>query len=316
MEPLAEAMRRAAVSLLGHLDDRQRAAALHPFDDDSRRWIEYRPRQRPGVCVDDLDRAGRKAVHRLLATALSPHAFAQAETIMALEEVLDRAEGYQRGRHSNDYWVAVYGDPDPDGRWTWRVEGHHLSVSMTLAGDAISPAPVFLGANPASVLHGGRTVVRPLAAEEELARALLDAMGPEARGSAVVADTAPDDILSAQRPSVDGRLEPLGVSGARLDGSARALLDALVALYVERLVPALAGPEAARLRPAELSFAWAGAAQPGSGHYYRIQGPDLLIEYDNTQDGANHAHTVLRRPGSDFGADLLAAHRAEVAHDS
>ena len=313
-EIVAAAMRRAATDLLGHLDDDARALAHRPFDDSHRRWIEFRPRERPGACLADFDRAGRKAAHRLLATALSPHAFAQAETIMALEEVLDRIEDGERGRHSNDYWVVVYGDPEPDAAWTWRVEGHHLSVSMTLAGDAVSPSPVFLGANRARITYAGRDVVRPLAVEEELGRALLDAMEPAARDLAVVADEAPYDVLSEQRPRADSRYEPLGVPGVKLGPTARALLDGLVALYVDRLVPELAAPEAARLRAADLYFAWAGPLTPGLGHYYRIQGPDLLIEYDNVQDGANHAHTVLRRPESDFGEDVLAAHRAAVPH--
>ena len=103
---------------------------------------------------------------------------------------------------------------------------------------------------------------------------------------------------------------PLGVPAGRLDTAARALLDRLLAVYLDRLVPQLAQTEYARLRDGDLYFAWAGPAEPGHGHYYRIQGPDLLVEYDNTQNGANHAHTVLRRPLSDFGDDVLAAHHA------
>jgi hypothetical protein len=304
-------MRDEAVRLLDTLDEGQRADGHLAFDDGAaRRWIEYRPRHRPGVCLADLDRAGRKAAHRLLATALSTHGYAQAMAVTALEEVLDRAEGGGRGRHSNDYWVAVFGDPGADERWGWRFEGHHLSVSMTLVGPEVSPSPVFLGANPATVGYHGHPVLRPLALEEDLARGLLDALRPAQRAVAVIADGAPTDIISATRPRVDERTEPLGLPAGRLDTAARALLDRLVAVYLDRLVPDLAAAEAARLRDAELHFAWAGPGRPGAGHYYRIQGPDLLIEYDNTQNGANHAHTVLRRPLRDFGEDILAAHRA------
>jgi hypothetical protein len=308
-------MRSAGTALLAALDEPARASATYPFDDDAaRRWLEYRPRPRPGVCLADLDRAGRKAAHRLLATALSPPAYAQAMAIIALEEVLDRAEGWRRGRHSGDYWVAVFGDPARDDRWSWRVEGHHLSVTMTVAADQVSPAPVFFGANPATVRHAGRPVSRPLGAEEDLARALLDAMGPAGRDAAIVADDAPADIISATRPSVPGPIEPLGVPAERLGPTGRALLDQLVALYLDRLPPELAAREAGRLHGGPLHFAWAGPTRPGQRHYYRVQGDDLLIEYDNTTEDGNHAHTVLRRPASDFGADVLAAHRAE-AHD-
>ncbi|MFC0505956.1 DUF3500 domain-containing protein [Micromonospora costi] len=311
-DPLPEQMRRAAGALLAALDEPARARAAYRFDDTAaRRWLEYRPLPRPGVCLDDLDRAGRKAAHRLLATALSPAAYAQAMAIVALEEVLDRAEGWRRGRHSGDYWVAVFGDPERDDRWAWRLEGHHLSVSMTVVDDQVSPAPVFFGANPATVRHAGRPVSRPLGVEEDLAHALLDAMGPAARSAAIIADEAPGDIVSATRPRVDGPLEPLGVPADRLGPTGRALLDQLVALYLDRLPPELAIREAARIDGGS-HFAWAGPTRRGQRHYYRVQGDDLLIEYDNTADDGNHVHTVLRRPASDFGDDVLAAHHREA----
>ena len=314
-ESTPAALRRTATELLTHLDGERAADGRRPFDDEqARRWIEYRPRPRPGISLADLDPAGRKAAHRLLATALAPHAFAQAVAVMALEEVLDRQEGGHRNRHSDDYHVIVFGDPSAGDHWGWRFEGHHLSVSLTLAGDAVSPGPVFLGANPARVDYAGRPVLRPLAPEEEVARALLDALPATARHRAVIATTAPDDIISYTHPRAPENLDPLGVPAGALGPTARALLDQLVAVYLDRLAPDLAAAEADRLRGAELHFAWAGPDRPGSGHYYRIQGPDLLIEYDNTQNGANHAHTVLRRPASDFGDDILARHRATADH--
>ena len=313
-DPLPEQMRAAAGDLLAALDEPARARAVYRFDDtDARQWLEYRPRPRPGVCLDDLGRPARKAAHRLLATALSPAAYAQAMAIVALEEVLDRAEGWRGGRHSGDYWVAVFGDPVRDDRWAWRLEGHHLSVSMTVVDDQVSPAPIFFGANPATVRHAGHPVSRPLGVEEDLARALLDSMGPAARARAIIADEAPGDIVSATRPRVRGPVEPLGVPADRLGPTARALLDQLVAVYLDRLPPELAIREARRLDGRELHVAWAGPVQPGQRHYYRVQGDDLLIEYDNTTDDGNHAHTVLRRPDSDFGQDVLAAHHTAAA---
>ncbi len=187
------------MTLLATLDDRQRSLAARPFTDDAaRRWLEYRPAQRPGACIAEMSGAARKAAHRLLATGLSDHAYAQAMAAIALEEVLDRRERWLWGRHSGDYWVSVFGDPVGGDPWSWRFEGHHLSVTMTLAGGEISPAPVFLGANPACVSHAGRPVSRPLAPEEDLARALIDALGPAGRDLAVVAGQAPGDIRSQQ----------------------------------------------------------------------------------------------------------------------
>ena len=301
-------MRSAATALLGALDEEQRRLAGRPFADQAaRRWLEYRPRHRPGACIAGLSVAGRKAAHRLLATGLSEHAYAQAMGIVALEEVLDRREDWQRGRHSGDYWVNVFGDPGGDQPWSWRFEGHHLSVTMTVAQDEVSPAPVFFGANPACVSYAGRPVSRPLAPEEDLVRALLDAMGAAGRSAAVVASRAPDDIHTGINPRAAEGIEPLGVPAARLGSGARALLAQLVALYLDRLPAELAAREAARVADADLHFAWEGPLTPGARHYYRVQGDGLLIEYDTTDDG-NHAHTVLRRPRSDFGEDVLAAH--------
>jgi|SRR5215470_11642879 len=306
-DSLAAQMRAAAARLLVALDDGQRELAARPFTDDAaRRWLEYRPRHRPGACLAELSGTARKAAHRLLATGLSEHAYAQAMGIVALEEVLDRKEGWRRGRHNGDYWVNVFGEPEGSRPWSWRFEGHHLSVTMTVAGEDVSPAPVFLGANPACVSYAGRPVSRPLGPEEDLVRGLLDLMGGQ-RMTAVVASRAPSDIRTATSPRARENIEPLGVPRSALGPGARALLDQLVALYLDRLPAGLAAREAARLAGHELHFAWEGPLEPGARHYYRVQGDDLLIEYDTTGDG-NHAHTVLRRPRSDFGDDVLAAH--------
>ncbi|MET7419118.1 DUF3500 domain-containing protein [Dactylosporangium sp. NPDC005555] len=300
----AAAMRAEAADLLS-----EAPGVGLPFEDDAhRRWIEYRPRPRPGVSLGALDPAGRKAAHRLLATGLREHAFAQATVILALEEVLDRREGYRRGRHSNDYTVVVFGTPGPGERWGWRFEGHHLSVTMTLDGDAVSPAPVFLGANPLGTYYGDRPVVRPLAPEEDLGWAVLAAVPQQLLHQVVLQETAPPDIHSG--PAAAIRKVPPGIAAGELPDPARRLLDELVAVYLDRL-PADVAPAVDRDR---LTFAWEGATERTGRHYYRVQGPDLLIEYDNTADDLNHAHTVLRRPDSDFGADILADHRADWHH--
>ncbi|MEV6851566.1 DUF3500 domain-containing protein [Actinoplanes sp. NPDC051411] len=302
-------MERLGAALLAALDDRQRADGTRPFDaDDDRRWIEYRPEKRPGLLLAGLGTAARKAVFRLLATGLSPAAFAQTMAIIGLEEVLDRREGYRNGRHSEDYRMLVFGTPGDD-RWGWRFEGHHLSVTMTVADGVISPAPLFLGANPARVDLGGRPVLRPLGVEEDLGRELLLSMTPATRDRAIVSPDAPWDIRTGVEPRAR-TIEPRGVARQDLRPGERALLDQLTAAYLGRLPDAVAE----RLHTDDLHFAWEGPPQPGLRQYYRIQGPDLLIEFDQTADGDGHAHTVLRRPRGDFGGDLLAAHHAASPH--
>lgn len=306
-------MRSAASALLRALDDEQRALAALPFANESaRRWLEYRPRQRSGASLALISPAARKAAHRLLATALSDRAYAQAMAIIALEEVLDRREGWRRGRHGGDYWVSVFGEPGRNEPWGWRFEGHHLSVSMTVRGQEASPAPVFFGANPARITYAGLVVSGPLGPEENLALALLADLSPRDRAVAVVADRAPADIRTSTKPRITRSLEPRGIPSAMLGPTARALLDQLVALYLDRLPGELAAAQAERIAGGDLHFAWEGAPGRGTRHYYRVQGDDLLIEYDNTQDDGNHAHTVLRRPRSDFGDDILAVHYAQT----
>jgi hypothetical protein len=305
-------MRTAASALLSAMPADVRGKVHLPFEDAQRRWIQYTPTSRPGGALCDLGSAGRKWAHRLLATALSPAAYAQANAVMALEEVLDRAENWRNGRRSDNYSVVVFGSPDDGDLWGWRFEGHHLSISMTLEGDRVAPTPVFLGANPARMGHAGAVVLRPLAPEEDVARALLADLGPKQRAAAIVADEPPPDIRSGARAEFSD-VAPAGVAAKSLTPKSRELLWRLLHVYLGRLPADLAAAETARIDLGRLHFAWEGSTDPGGRHYYRLQSGDLLIEYDNQDDGGNHAHTVLRRPGADFGDDILRAHRA-AAH--
>ncbi|MGH3621147.1 MAG: DUF3500 domain-containing protein [Sciscionella sp.] len=288
----------------------QRATAAYAFTDPLRLQWTYLPRPRPGPALLELGAPARKAAHRLLSTALSRHTFAQAMAIMALEEVLDLDEGGRRGRHSDDYRVTVFGEPGGEA-WSWRFEGHHLSVTATITGHTVVVAPVFLGANPATVSYAGTAVVRPLPLEEDLARAVLSELTPPQRTVAILSTTAPPDILTSTHPTIaEAHPLPVGIRHAAMGPTAQDLLARLIDLYLDRLTPAAAHDIRQRLQLEQSAFAWAGAPVPGAGHYYCIHTPTLLIEYDNTQHAANHAHTVLRFPGEDFGASLLAEHRA------
>ncbi|WP_279579961.1 DUF3500 domain-containing protein [Fodinicola feengrottensis] len=308
-------MGSAAAQLATSLTDAQRAEMCRPLtDEDLRRDWTYVPADRAGLTFADLNRAQRKGVHRLLATALSPHAYAQAASIMALEDVLDLREGGARGRHNTDYWTVFFGDPQKDDAWGWRFEGHHVSVNVTVVGDQVAVSPCFLGSNPAVIDYRGTAVIAPLTQEAQLPRELLAAMGADCRSTAIVADAAPWDIRTSDSPRVGGAaaIEPVGVSGAKLPGAAAELLRRLVDLYVDRLPAVLAADRRPDLN--ELQFAWEGPLEPGQGHYYRLQAPNFLVEYDNTQNDANHIHSVCRFPTADFGDDILAAHYATHDH--
>jgi hypothetical protein len=301
---LIAGMARRAHALLDLVGDDARL----PLDDDRRAWT-YLPGRRRGLSLAGLDRAGAKAVLRLLALGLRPHAYAQAAAVMALEDVLHESEGEdRRERHRGDYWVAVFGEVG-SRRWGWRLEGHHLSVNWTVADGRMRGTPQFLGANPARVEHADTLVLAPLAAEEQLAIALLDALDPPARARATVAGDVPADILTRDAAVVQERLQPTGVELDGLDGRAAALASSLLRLYAERLPAGLP-----RDATADATFAWCGGTGRGEPRYYRLQARRLLVELDNTQDGANHVHSVVRDPLGDFGGDILRAHRA-AAHE-
>ncbi len=309
--PLARRLAGAALSFLGSLHDAQRGLAQRSFDDDERRHWHYTPRDRAGMALADMGRSQAKAAHRLLASGLRLPSYAGVVLVMGLEDVLEVLEGGGTDRHAGDYWVTVFGDPGDDP-WGWRFEGHHVSVNYTVGTERIAATPLFLGANPAHVTSGTATVLRPLGREEDLALALLKSLDQRQRARAVFSDEPPPDIVTGQRPDVAAGLEPMGVSGADLTGASVEILLALAATFLERLPEELARPRLAELnvRGAEdLHFAWAGEVALDRPHYYRLQGPHLLAELDDTDAGGNHVHTVLRDPNDDFGADVLRAHR-------
>lgn len=300
----------AVTSLLGGLSAPHRAAAVRAVDDGRTVW-SYLPGRRAGVALDDLSREHQQVVLRLVATVLRQHAVAQVAAIMALEDVLDLAEGASGRRHRGDYWLTVFGRPG-DTAWGWRFEGHHVSVNITVAEGRVRAVPLFLGANPAVVRHEGAAVLRPLGREEDAARDLLACLDGPARKRAVVATEAPDDIRTGRQAFVDG-LPDEGIPASDLPPDGRDALRRLADVYLHRLVPDLAAETVQRLDDGgrdELRFQWRGSTTVGKRHYYAVAGAGLLIEYDNTQNDANHVHSVLRLPGQDFGEDLLDAHWA------
>lgn len=315
--PVIAQIAKQVSELIDGVPDEQRRALNYPFSATElrHRWT-YVPRIRDGLTFADLDRHSRKAVHKLLATVLSSHAYAQATTIMALEDVLDHAEHHQRGRHQSDYWIVLFGNPATDPSWGWRFEGHHVSINITVHGDRLFTTPCFFGANPAVVRYDDTPVVAPLNLEEHLARTLLRALDPGNRALAVVSDVAPDDIRTKSAGRVDGTVEPSGVPMARMRPAAAQLLRDLMALYLRRFRDDISAPQLLDFGPEEVYFAWEGHPDPGHDHYYRIQANNLLIEYDNTANSANHIHSVIRRPTGDFGENPLADHFARHQHDS
>jgi hypothetical protein len=260
----------------------------------------------------------RQAAHALLKTGLSQTGYLTVTGIMELEDILRAIEGGRRfARDKEEYYVSVFGEPSATGTWAWRVEGHHVSLRFTVVrGSVVASMPAFLGANPAEVRDGPKKGLRVLGAREDAARALLEALAPERRAAAIIDATAPGDILTENKNEISP-LAPAGVAYASMNAAERARLLALIDVYLSMMDPDIASSRRAALDRAGLdriAFAWAGGTARGDKHYYRVQGPTFLIEYDNTQNDANHIHSVWRDFNGDFGRDLLREHLAAVAH--
>jgi hypothetical protein len=304
----------AARAFLASLPEDLRAQTRHPLDSAERFDWHFVPRARKGASLLQLDDDQAELLGPLLATALSPEGLLLARGVIKHENILrelETASGIDASRRDPGlYYTTVFGDPSTRAGWAWRFEGHHLSLNVAeVPGYGPVLGPVFVGANPATVPSGPQAGLRLLAAEEDLGRALVN-MLPEARQRvALIRETAFSDILTGNDREV--KLESQGLAAAEMTDDERRALRRLIGIYTARFPGSASREVLERMDRAgfeNVRFAWAGGLQAGQPHYYRVHGPTLLIEYDNTQNGANHIHTVYRDLERDFGGDLLRAH--------
>lgn len=214
----------------------------------------------------------------------------------------------------------MFGTPGAKGAWGWRVEGHHISLRFTIADGAVSrnlaSTPMFLGANPAEVRDGDKKGLRVLGDEEDAARALVMALSADQQKQAIINAVAPTDIVTMNKNDI-APLPDQGVTFASLQPAQQALLTRLIEVYTSTMEADVAAERLAKIKAAgmdKVRFAWAGETEKGKKHYYSIQGPTFLVEYDNTQNNGNHIHSVWRDFNGDFGRDLLREHLKQVAH--
>ena len=328
-ERSSSAMANTATAFLASLTPEQRQQAVFPFESDERTHWHFIPTEgfpRKGLTVKEMTEPQRALAHALLKAGLSQRGYMTATAIMAHETLLGGLERRERegGRQAEGfardpvrYFFSVFGTPSAKTPWGWRVEGHHVSLHFTMAnGNVIASSPAMFGSNPAEVLEGPTKGTRILAAREDTARELLLSLDETQRTQAVINGVAPNDIVTMNRLAVTP-LSPIGIEAAKLTARQRDLLMKVVDTYVGPMADDIAADRMAQLQKAgleKIGFAWAGEAERGKKHYYRIQGPTFLIEYDNTQNNGNHIHSVWRDFTNDFGRDLLREHIASVAH--
>ena len=316
----ADSMASAAMSFWNSLTPEQQAKAGFDFKDGERHNWHFVPRARKGVALKDMTPAQRQLAHAFLSSGLGQRGYVSAVTIMSLDQILREIEQSGRGpvRDAELYFFSVFGKPGTDQTWGWRVEGHHLALNFTIVnGKAVTGAPAFMGTNPAEVRSGPRKGLRVLDKEEDLGRAFVKSLDDAQRKKAIFSEKAPADIITGNQRKAQLDKPDLGITHAELTKEQKAALWELVKVYAQWHRPELAEQDLKRIEAAgldKLRFAWAGGLEPGVGQYYRVVGPTFLIEYDNTQNNANHVHTVWRNLENDFGEDLLRKHYDQHTH--
>jgi len=325
----ASAMAGAANKWLASLTPEQRQQAALSLDDERTKW-HFIPNEmfaRKGIQMKAMSEAQRALAHDLMKAGLSQRGYTTATSIMALEDILhvieaptgDAAAGGRRfARDPLEYYVTVLGTPGPKGAWGWRVEGHHVSLRFIVKdGAAVESSPTFFGSNPAEVrLDGPKKGFRALGPEEDAGRALLATLDETQKKTAILPIAAPNDMVTGNKVQIDP-LTPSGLAASDMKPNQRDLLMKIVDVYVGYMESETAKERMDRIKTAgldKIAFAWAGETEKGKKHYYRIQGPTFLIEYDNTQNDGNHIHSVWRDFNGDFGRDLLREHVTAYPH--
>ncbi|HTG42975.1 MAG TPA: DUF3500 domain-containing protein [Verrucomicrobiae bacterium] len=315
---VGDEMAEAARNFLATLSDEQKGKALFELKNDERLNWHFIPKERKGLPIKEMSSEQRVLANALLSSGLSHRGFFKASTIMSLEQILrDMEKGKGPVRDPERYFFSIFGQPQSHGTWGWRVEGHHLSLNFTLSGDDISVTPSFMGTNPGEVREGPRQGLRVLGVEEDLARTLVKSLDGEQKKVAIYTNRAPSEIITAADRKAH-LLDPKGISLAKMNDAQKQMLLEVIKEYVNRARPEVADKEFNEIRGGSLDqiyFAWAGSTERGQGHYYRVQGPTFLLEYDNTQNNANHVHAVWRDLKDDFGEDILRKHYDESHHE-
>jgi hypothetical protein len=304
-------MTECANRFLAALDGNQHGKATFPFDADERMNWHFIPKERKGLPLREMSPYQKHLASTLLAAGLSQTGYIKAVTIMSLEDVLKIMEKDTGERRDPEkYYFSVFGTPANSGTWGYRIEGHHLSQNYTVVNGEAIDGPSFFGCNPAEVRQGPRKGLRTLAGEDDLSIELIHALDEQQQKVAVVEPTAYKDILTAASRKAALQGHPSGLSASKMNSRQFDALMALMEEYARNVPDELAEQRMAQINKAarNIYFAWSGGINCGDPHYYRVQTPSFLIEFDDTQDNANHIHSVWRDFDGDFGEDLLQRH--------
>ena len=302
---------------LSVLSPELKSQTLFSLEDKERLNMHFIPIIRKGPTFHDFSEKQKQAALDLLKASLGLEGYRKSIEIMELEKVLILIEAnkfkMQDGsrRDPLNYHFCIFGVPSSTNIWGWRFEGHHISLNfMTKDGSIVSSTPSFFGSNPGVVQIEEQKGKEVLKSETELGFQFVKALDKEQLKTARFSDSAPREIITGTNVKVKG-IEPKGISITELDESQKKIFMDLLNIYIDNYELGFSKTIRAKIEKAGLEnlyFAWAGGLERRTGHYYRIQGPMLLIEYDNIQNNANHVHSVVRDLTNDFAEDILKTH--------
>jgi len=307
---------QAVLDFLNLLTPQQRRTTLFPFDSAERFNWHYIPRSHKGILLRNMSEPLREAAMAILRAALSEAGYRRCGDIMRLEPIVATMEQDPETYDPGNYAVTIFGMPAAREPWGWRLDGHHLSINFTHSPETVAVTPTFFGANPAEVETGEVKGLRVLGAAEDDGRSLINSLSEAGRRQAVIRARAFSDILTGPGRELSLRKRS-GLSLAEMKSSNVNLAMQIVERFITTMNPMVAQRERAAIRSAgieEIHFAWAGRFEPRQPHYYRLHGPKFVIEYDNTQNDANHIHSVWHNPTLEFGGDRLRHHYDHPSH--
>lgn len=309
---------QAARQFLATLEPAKAQKARYAYDSAERFNWHFVPKERNGLNFKEMTPEQQKAALTLLRVGVSANGVKRLETLRQMENVLREMEqGRGAARDPDLYFFTIFGEPSDKGKWGWRYEGHHVSLQWSVNdGKIVADTPQFLGANPGEIRDGAMKGTRLLAKEEDLGYELVQSLDEKQRQSAIVGATAPNEILTGNSRQAAIQ-EDKGVAYSELASAQKKILEKLIVQHAALQTPELSKKRMTGIRRAgvdNVKFAWMGSMERGKGHYYRVQGKTFLIEFDNTQNNANHVHTAWRDFKGDFGTDLIAEHYEKSPH--
>lgn len=289
---------------------------------------------RPGIAYGSLSDKSRLAFHRVLSSMLSSQGYLKTTSIMALDDILNTL--YQTMFDENkinqkmltqmqklkwaygNYFISIWGKPASNTPWGLNFGGHHMALSLTSDGKNITMSPYFIGTDPSEVKFGKYAGLRVLSKEEDYGFMLINALTEAQKSLAILKQDVPKDIITSPR-SQQRIASYYGIAAKQFDKTQMAIFKMLIQEYVHNFEHNKAHQLYDKIMASGIEkvyFAWVGNLDNNKPHYYIINGPDFLIEYDNAgfQNDGNHIHVILREKGNDFGEDILKKHYLETKH--